>query len=52
MVPPPGLQIYLPPPVTLTFDLLVVSYLRPVTACANLHQYRFIRFQNIALQVR
>ena len=58
MMPPLGLQIYLRPRVTLTFDLLTpkVESFTPVqcapwTACANLHQNRFIRFQNVVFTI-
>ena len=48
---PPGIQIYLRPCVTLTFDLLtpklIVSSRASQTICANWRQNRFIRFQNI-----
>jgi len=52
MMPPPDLQIYLRPHVTLTFDLLTPK-LAVSCPCpppwTNLEQNRFICFQNIAL---
>jgi len=48
MMPPPGLQIYLRPCVTLTFDLLIPKVDRfmplPGTSYANWHRNSFVLF--------
>ena len=48
-MPPPGLQIYLRPHVTLTFDLTSPEMFLPRgSRHSEWHENRFIRFQNIA----
>ena len=51
MMPPPGLQIYLLPCVTLSFDSLTswppkFERFMPLPTCANVYQNQFIRFQH------